>query len=132
MQIVITVGDEGQATARILDAANPGELTGYPVAEEGAIDAGAAPEFEEEFEAGSGMPRQDLEAPSGAVPAAAAAEGEALDGGPAPIDPAEDVAGLSEPAATALATPEDEASVPPMVEDEFPIESGPPRLRPVN
>ena len=86
MQIVITVGDEGQATAQILGAARPGEPTGYPVAEEGAIDAGAAPEFEEEFEVGSGMPRQDLEAPSGAVPAAAAAEGETLDGGPAPID----------------------------------------------
>ena len=130
MQIVITVGDEGQATAQILGAASPGEPTGYPVAEEGAIDAGAAPEFEEEFEVGSGMPRQDLEAPSGAVPAAA--EGETLDGGPAPIGSTEEVAESPGLDAPALATSGYEASAALTVEDEFPIESGPPRLSPVN
>lgn len=78
------------------------------------------------------MPRQDLEVPSGAVPAAATAEGEALDGGPAPIDSPEDAAELPGLAAPARAASEDEASAAPTLEDEFPIELGPPTLRPVN
>lgn len=70
MQIVITVGDNGQASAQVLS----GESTTERAAEEtAAVDAGAAPSFADEAEVRPATPT--------------AMEAEAVDGGPAPAEP---------------------------------------------
>lgn len=130
MQILVTIGGEGQATAQVLGAAPPGEppqqafVAEQAVAPEQAlIDAGAAPAGEEEMET-------QLSA------LAQASEPGASDGGAAP----DALESAPEPASSAVPTeagPQgqfasaEEAGAAPTVMDTGPSERRYPRLRPV-
>ncbi len=126
MQIVITVGEEGRATAQTFDAGGLEETTGHIGAEGNAIDAGPAPAFEENMEATPRIPRQSHD-----VASAAAVSAEAEDGGAAPAHLLDEGVEPAEPPGLAGAESPEDTPVPPVMEDEFPVEPGTPHLRPV-
>lgn len=106
MQIVITVGDNGQASAQVLSRESTIERA---VEESVALDAGTAPSFADEAEA---------------RPAASTAmEAEDFDGGPAPAElqtvPQRDQEAPPE------AGPVHEAGAAPTIVDLFPIRPRP-------
>lgn len=119
MQIVITVGEEERASARVLGAAPTGEVRTHAVAAQGeTIDAGAAPAVAEDI---AGAP----------VVSAVRLDSEAVEGGAAPAEAQattnSPVRGLPTVQGAAEA-----AGPAPTISDDFPTAPGSPRLRPVN
>ncbi len=119
MQIIITVGEEGRASARVLGETPSGEtLTSAVEADEDTIDAGAAPAVEE-----------DLNTEPAAI--SAEIELEAVDGGAAP-SATEETEELLAAAVPEEGSAAEEAGAAPTISDVFPTEPGTPRLRPVD
>lgn len=119
MQIIITVGEEGRATAQVLGAAPIGEPVTYTAeAEEAAIDAGAGPAAGEELESESGL-------------SGAGMEKEALDGGAA-LPEMQETEELSVGALSAEAGAAEDAGAAPTILDIVPTETGNPMLRSID